>query len=77
MKKIFVTGAKGFIRKNLIAELRNRDDIFEFDIETEAINVMDSLNTANPNSFKGMRCLRYTEFRKRRFIYAFAVVSVH
>lgn len=35
--KILVTGAKGFIGKNLIAELRNRkyDDIFEFDRETD------------------------------------------
>jgi UDP-2-acetamido-2,6-beta-L-arabino-hexul-4-ose reductase len=36
--KILVTGAKGFIGKNLIAELKNRKytDIFEFDKETEA-----------------------------------------
>jgi len=35
--KILVTGAKGFIGKNLIAELINRkyEDIFEFDIDTE------------------------------------------
>lgn len=35
--KILVTGAKGFIGKNLIAELRNRkyDDIYEFDKDTE------------------------------------------
>lgn len=35
--KILVTGAKGFIGKNLIAELRNREyeDIFEFDIDTD------------------------------------------
>ena len=35
--KILVTGAKGFIGKNLIAELRNRkyDDIFEFDRDTD------------------------------------------
>jgi len=35
--KILVTGAKGFIGKNLIAELRNRnyDDIFEYDIDTK------------------------------------------
>ncbi|MCA0386432.1 MAG: capsular polysaccharide biosynthesis protein CapF [Firmicutes bacterium] len=35
--KILVTGAKGFIAKNLIAELRNRKytDIFEFDRETD------------------------------------------
>jgi len=34
--KILVTGAKGFIGKNLIAQLKNRkyDDIFEFDKET-------------------------------------------
>ena len=33
--KILTTGAKGFIGKNLISELRNRTytDIFEFDIE--------------------------------------------
>jgi UDP-2-acetamido-2,6-beta-L-arabino-hexul-4-ose reductase len=35
--KILVTGAKGFIGKNLIAELRNRKhiDIFEYDMDTE------------------------------------------
>ena len=34
--KILVTGAKGFIGKNLIAELRNQgyDDILEYDIDT-------------------------------------------
>ena len=40
--KILVTGAKGFIGKNLIAELKNRnyDDIFEFDKETDS-NLLD------------------------------------
>lgn len=35
--KILVTGAKGFIGKNLIAELRNKkhDDIFEYDRDTD------------------------------------------
>ena len=35
--KILVTGAKGFVGKNLIAELKNKGytDIFEFDIETD------------------------------------------
>jgi UDP-2-acetamido-2,6-beta-L-arabino-hexul-4-ose reductase len=35
--RILVTGAKGFIGKNLIAELRNKkyDDIFEYDRETD------------------------------------------
>jgi UDP-2-acetamido-2,6-beta-L-arabino-hexul-4-ose reductase len=35
--KILVTGANGFIGKNLISELRNRkyDEIFEFDKETD------------------------------------------
>lgn len=35
--KILVTGAKGFIGKNLIAELRNRNynDIFEYGMETD------------------------------------------
>ncbi len=35
--KILVTGAKGFVGKNLIAELRNRkyEDIFEYDIDTD------------------------------------------
>jgi len=35
--KILVTGARGFIGKNLIAELRNQNytDIYEFDIDTE------------------------------------------
>lgn len=36
--KILVTGAKGFIGKNLIAELKNRkyNDIFEYDKETDS-----------------------------------------
>jgi UDP-2-acetamido-2,6-beta-L-arabino-hexul-4-ose reductase len=36
LMKILVTGAKGFIGKNLIAELRNQgyDDILEYDIDT-------------------------------------------
>lgn len=35
--KILVTGAKGFIGKNLITELKNRkfNDIFEFDLDSE------------------------------------------
>lgn len=34
--KILITGAQGFIGKNLIAELKNRkcDDVFEYDIDT-------------------------------------------
>jgi UDP-glucose 4-epimerase len=34
--KILVTGAKGFVGKNLVAELKNQkyDDVFEYDIET-------------------------------------------
>lgn len=37
--KILVTGAKGFIGKNLIAELKNRkyNDIYEYDIDTEPV----------------------------------------
>jgi len=37
--KILVTGAKGFIGKNLISELRNRQghDIFEYDINTDPL----------------------------------------
>ncbi len=40
--KILVTGAKGFIGKNLIAELKNRkyDDVFGFDKETDS-NLLD------------------------------------
>jgi UDP-2-acetamido-2,6-beta-L-arabino-hexul-4-ose reductase len=39
---ILVTGAKGFIGKNLIAELKNRDykNIYEYDIDTEP-NLLD------------------------------------
>lgn len=35
--KILVTGAKGFVGKNLVAELKNRGykEIFEFDIDTD------------------------------------------
>ncbi|MBP9019655.1 MAG: capsular polysaccharide biosynthesis protein CapF [Bacteroidales bacterium] len=35
--KILVTGSKGFVGKNLIAELKNQgyEDIFEFDIDTD------------------------------------------
>lgn len=41
--KILVTGFKGFIGKNLVAELRNRNlnDIFEFDKDTEEILLDD------------------------------------
>lgn len=37
--KILVTGAKGFLGKNLIAELRNRNynDVFEYDRDTDPI----------------------------------------
>lgn len=37
--KILVTGAKGFIGKNLIAELNNRDyeEIYEFDMDTDPV----------------------------------------
>ena len=40
--KILVTGAKGFIGKNLIAELRNRkyEEIYEFDRDTD-ISLLD------------------------------------
>ncbi len=40
--KILVTGAKGFIGKNLICELKNRgyNDIFEFDLDTD-MNLLD------------------------------------
>ena len=36
--KILVTGAKGFIGKNLVVELKNRDykDVFEYDIDTDS-----------------------------------------
>lgn len=39
---ILVTGSKGFIGKNLISELKNRDynNIYEFDIDTD-INLLD------------------------------------
>ena len=35
--KVLVTGAKGFVGKNLIAQLKNEDytDIFEYDIDTD------------------------------------------
>ena len=35
--RILITGAKGFVGKNLIAELKNRKytDILEYDIDTE------------------------------------------
>jgi len=35
--KILITGAKGFIGKNLVAELKNRKytDIFEYDADTD------------------------------------------
>ena len=40
--KILVTGAKGFIGRNLIEELKNRKytDIYEFDIDTD-IKLLD------------------------------------
>jgi UDP-2-acetamido-2,6-beta-L-arabino-hexul-4-ose reductase len=35
--KILITGAKGFVGKNLVAELRNRDynDLLEYDVDTK------------------------------------------
>lgn len=47
--KILVTGAKGFIGKNLIAELKNRkySDIFEFDKETDPILLEDYCKQAD------------------------------
>ena len=47
--RILVTGAKGFIGKNLIAELRNRkyDDILEFDKETDPILLDDYYKDAD------------------------------
>ena len=41
--KILVTGAQGFIGKNLIAELKNcgYNDIFEFDIDTDPALLVD------------------------------------
>lgn len=41
--KILVTGAKGFIGKNLVAELKNRkyQNIFEFDIDTD-LSLLDN-----------------------------------
>ena len=41
--KILVTGARGFVGKNLIAELKNKGykDIFEFDVDTE-LSLLDS-----------------------------------
>jgi UDP-2-acetamido-2,6-beta-L-arabino-hexul-4-ose reductase len=37
MKKVLITGAKGFIGKNLVATLRNQNDIeiFEYDLDTK------------------------------------------
>ena len=47
--KILVTGAKGFIGKNLIAELKNRNynDIFEFDKETDSNLLYDYCKEAD------------------------------
>lgn len=40
--KILVTGAKGFVGKNLVCELKNKgfSDVFEFDIDTD-INLLE------------------------------------
>ena len=51
--KILVTGAKGFVGKNLVAELKNRgyNEIFECDIDTtpdELVEIMINL-TAQPD----------------------------
>lgn len=47
--KILVTGAKGFIGKNLIAELRNQDysDIFEYDVDTDPSLLDEYCKTAD------------------------------
>lgn len=47
--KILVTGAKGFIGKNLIVELRNRNynDIFEYDKDTDPVLLDKYCNEAD------------------------------
>jgi UDP-2-acetamido-2,6-beta-L-arabino-hexul-4-ose reductase len=47
--KILVTGAKGFIGKNLIAELRNRKytEIFEYDLDTDTTLLDEFCKKAN------------------------------
>ena len=46
--KILVTGAKGFIGKNLIAELKNRgyETIFEVDTDTTDADLTEYCNEA-------------------------------
>ena len=46
---ILVTGAKGFIGQNLIAELKNRGyhDIFEFDKDTDPVHLEDFCKNAD------------------------------
>ena len=43
--KILITGAKGFVGKNLIAELRNQGftELMEFDVDTDK-NLLDEFN---------------------------------
>lgn len=47
--RMLVTGAKGFIGKNLIAELKNRKytDVFEFDKDTNPVLLEDYCKKAN------------------------------
>jgi UDP-N-acetylglucosamine 2-epimerase len=50
--KILVTGANGFVGKNLIAELKNLkyNEIFEFDIDTDPKLLDTLLILGNTNS---------------------------
>lgn len=47
--RILVTGAQGFVGKNLVAELRNRgyQDLFEFDKESSKEDLYEFLKTCN------------------------------
>jgi UDP-2-acetamido-2,6-beta-L-arabino-hexul-4-ose reductase len=55
MKRILVTGAKGFIGKNLIVALKRRGDVdvIEYDLDSPADILEEGLATPFPDEFCG------------------------
>ncbi len=68
--KILVTGAKGFIGKNLVAELRNRKytDIFEYDKDSDP-SVIETLEV---HFRRDERVIRFLTVKLDKFAAAYA-----
>ena len=60
MKKVLVTGSKGFVGRNLCSLLRRREDVelYEYDLDKKAKEIMgDNLKISAQNSIlNGGRC---------------------